>query len=41
MKKIILLAFVALSMTAVAQRVSPLQIVLEEVKLDSLRNLWL
>lgn len=40
MKKIILLAFVALSMTAVAQRVSPLQIVLEEVKLDSLRNLY-
>ena len=38
MRKIILLAFMALGMSAFAQKVTPLNIQLAEVKLDSLRN---
>lgn len=41
MRKIILLAFMALGMSAFAQKVTPLNIQLAEVKLDSLRNLYI
>ena len=41
MKKIFLMALVALSMTAVAQVVSPLNISLADFKVDSLRTLYL
>ena len=41
MKKIFLMAVLALSMSAFAQRVTPLNITLAEVKLDSLRTLYL
>ena len=41
MKKCILAAFVALSMSAFAQHVTPLSIELTEFKLDSLRTLYL
>ena len=41
MKKVILLAFVALSMTAFAQHVTPLTLEITEVKIDSLRALYL
>ena len=40
MKRIILFAFVAFSMSVMAQRVTPLNIHLAEVKLDSLRALY-
>ncbi len=41
MKKFFLMAVLALSMSAFAQRVTPLNITLAEVKLDSLRTLYL
>ena len=41
MKKLILLAFVAASMTAFAQHVTPLNIQIADVKLDSLRQLYI
>lgn len=41
MRKIVLMAFMALSMTAFAQNVTPLTIQLAEVKLDSLRTLYM
>lgn len=41
MRKIVLLAFVALSMTAFAQKVTPLNIQLADVKIDSLRTLYI
>lgn len=41
MKKCILLAFVALSMSAFAQHVTPLNIQLTDPKIDSLRTLYL
>ena len=41
MKKYFLLAFVALSMTALAQHVTPLSIQLADVKIDSLRTLYI
>lgn len=41
MRKFFLMAVLALSMSAFAQRVTPLNITLAEVKLDSLRTLYL
>ena len=41
MKKLILLAFVAASMSAFAQHVTPLNIQITDVKLDSLRQLYI
>lgn len=41
MKKLILLAFVAASMTAFAQHVTPLNIQIADVKLDSLRQRYI
>lgn len=41
MKKFFFTAFVALSMTAMAQHVTPLSIEIADVKLDSLRTLYL
>ena len=41
MKKIVLMAFMALSLTAMAQKVTPLTLEIAEVKLDSLRTLYL
>ena len=41
MKKIMLMAFVALSVSAFAQKVTPLNITLAEVKIDSLRALYM
>lgn len=41
MKKLVLLAFMAFSMAAMAQHVTPLDIQITEVNLDSLRNLYL
>lgn len=41
MKKLFLMALVALSVSAFAQKVTPLNIELTEVKLDSLRTLYL
>ena len=41
MKKIILLSFAALSLTAMAQHVTPVSIEVAEVKLDSLRALYI
>ena len=41
MKKILFLAFMALGMSAMAQHVTPLSIQLAEVKLDSLRTLYI
>ena len=40
MKKIFLIAFLALGMSAMAQHVTPLSIELYDVKLDSLRTLY-
>lgn len=41
MKKLFLLAFVSISMTAMAQHVNPLSITIAEINLDSLRNAYL
>ena len=41
MKKIFLMAFVALSVSAMAQKVTPISITLYDVKLDSLRALYM
>lgn len=41
MKKLFILAFVSLSMTAMAQHVNPLSITIAEINLDSLRNAYL
>lgn len=41
MRKIFLMAFVALGMSAMAQHVTPLNIQLAELKLDSLRTLYI
>jgi len=41
MKKIFLMAFMALSVSAMAQKVTPVSITLYEVKLDSLRALYM
>ena len=41
MKKILFLAFMALGMSAMAQHVTPLSIQLADVKLDSLRTLYI
>ena len=41
MRKLILLAFMALGMSAFAQKVTPLNVQLAEVKLDSLRSLYI
>lgn len=41
MKKFILMAFVALSVSAMAQKVTPLNITLTDVKIDSLRALYM
>ena len=40
MKKIVLFAFAAMSMVAMAQRVTPLNVQISNVKLDSLRTLY-
>lgn len=41
MKKLFLMAFMALSVTAMAQKVTPLNIQLAEFKVDSLRSLYM